>query len=228
MKRTAIFLLVLMFSTEAFAQLDEIVVTARKRESYYDMPAVMIDKKADFLVQSIRLVNDSRSPNLRRDEIIQTIDHLVNASKKIAGIELSYGEGFLTPINLSDDSIRMVNERDRIDTSYVAIFVKIAFDGKRTPKRQIAELRSFIANAELTGRTEIDLRGDIGLSILDPQQYRYEILAKIAEESGNIQKTVGGDCETKIGGLEGRVQWERTDLDELTLYIAYGTEITCK
>ena len=33
------------------------------------------------------------------------------------------------------------------------------------------------------------------------------------------------DCEITIVGLEGRVQWERTGVLELTLYIPYGMEV---
>lgn len=32
---------------------------------------------------------------------------------------------------------------------------------------------------------------------------------------------MNADWEITIGGLEGRVQWERTGVSELTLYIPY-------
>ena len=63
--------LICMVTSVASAQdvvLEEIVVTGSRIDvDYYEMPAVTITKKADFLVQSIRLINDSRSPDLRRD-----------------------------------------------------------------------------------------------------------------------------------------------------------------
>ena len=224
----AIFLFILPLLNYA-QQLEEVIVTARKMSGdYYDMPAVTIRKKADFLAQSIRLVNDSRAPDLRRKEIIQTIDNLIKASEKIRGIELSYGDGFLMPVKLNDDSLQIIEDNKRIDTSYVYIFAKVALNEKQTPKQQIGELRSFISNAKLAGRTEIEVIDDVGLSIIGPEQYRYEILKRISEENEKIKKVVGGSCEIKILGLQGRVEWERSDIAELTLFIRYATEVSCK
>ncbi len=55
--------------------LEEVVVTGIRAsmDDFYDVPAVTIRKDADFLVQNIRLVNDSRAPELRKTEIIETI-----------------------------------------------------------------------------------------------------------------------------------------------------------
>ncbi|MFK7734154.1 MAG: hypothetical protein AB8B48_21205 [Pseudomonadales bacterium] len=210
-------------------ELEEIVVTASMRSGdYYEMPAVTIKKEADYLVQNIRLINDSRSPELRRNEIIRSIDGLIKASKRIKGIELSYGNGFLEPVKLNDDSLELIEDRKKVDTSYVNIFAKVAFDKSLPAKQQILVLRKFIKNANPAGRTEIDSLGDIGLSIIGPEQYRYEILAKIAAESRKVIEAMGPDCETTIGGLEGRVEWDRSGVGELTLYIPYGSEITCK
>ena len=35
-----------------------------------------------------------------------------------------------------------------------------------------------------------------------------------------------GKCRIEVGGLEGRVKWERTETAELTLYIPYGVAIS--
>lgn len=226
----AFLLFALCFSEFAISsEMQEIVITGSRLSDDYDvMPAVTIERKADFLVQNIRLINDSRSPELRRKEIIQTINNLLKASKKIDGVELSYGEGFLVPVNLSDDSLQLIEDRKRKDTSYVDIFVKVALKEKHSSKQQIAELRSFISKTKLESRTEIEALGDIGLSIVGPEQYRYEILKKITIENNKIKDVVGGSCEIKISGLEGRVQWDRADITELTLYISYATEVSCK
>lgn len=37
---------------------------------------------------------------------------------------------------------------------------------------------------------------------------------------------MGARCQVKVGGLEGRVKWERTELAELTLYIPYQLELS--
>lgn len=226
MKRWVCFLVLVVAANGAAAQFEEIVVTGMRSEEYGAMPAVTIKKPADFLVQEIRLVNDSRSPELRKKEIIDTIDGMLKRAASNKRIALSYGDGFLEPVNLDDESLQIIEDKRRADTSSINIFVKTTLSANDNTKERIAELRKFIADARLAGRTEIEPLGDIGLSIVDPERYRYDILAKIAEENVRMVQAMGGKCRIKLGGLEGRVQWERTDVAELTLFIPYNAEIT--
>lgn len=53
-------------------------------------------------------------------------------------------------------------------------------------KERIAELRKFISDTRLAGRAEIEPLGDIVLSIVDPERYRYDIRAKIADENAQM------------------------------------------
>ena len=231
--KNIVLVIILLFANQALAQdmmLEEVVVTGVRASSddFYDIPAVTINKKADFLVQNIRLVNDSRSPELRKKEIVKTINNLIQSSKKIKNISLSYGDGFLEPIKLDDESLELIEDRKKIDTSYVNIYVKVAYQDTRDAKLQIKELSDFISNSKVVGRTQIDELGDIGLSIIGPEQYRYEILEAIAKENKKIQSTIGGACEMSIKGLEGRVEWERVSVGELMLFIGHAIEIQCK
>ena len=207
--------------------LEEIVVTgARFSGGYYEMPAVTMTRQADFLVQNIRLINDSRSPDLRKSEILETIENLIRRSRSMEGMALSYGSGFLEPINLDDEALQLLEDRQKTDTSYIDIYAKVALNPDRDSKAQIADLREFVSGVKKAGRTEILPLGDIGLSIVGPEQYRYEIIKKIAEENARIREAMNAECEITIGGLEGRVQWDRTSVSELTLYIPYGLEVS--
>jgi hypothetical protein len=226
MKTAWLMLLLAWGSASVSAELEEVVVTGSRTDvDYYEMPSVTVTRKADFLVQSIRLVNDSRAPDLRRSEIVATIQNLLERARSMQGMALSYGEGFLEPINLDDESLQLIEDRQRVDTSYVDIYAKVELNSDRVAKAQIADLREFIAGVKKTGRTEILPIGDIGLSIVGPEQYRYEIIQKIAEEQSRINDAMGANCEFLIKGLEGRVQWERTSVSELTLYISYAIEV---
>ncbi len=229
MRRTSTGILASLAASAVFAQdagLEEIVVTGSRIDvDYYEMPAVTITRKADFLVQNIRLVNDSRSPDLRKTEIIETIRNLIRRSGSMEGMALSYGRGFLEPINLDDESLQLIEDRQRVDTSYIDIYAKVALNPDRRSETQIADLREFVSGVRKAGRTEILPLGDIGLSIVGPEQYRYEIIRKIAAENAKISQAMNADCVITIGGLEGRVQWERTSVSELTLYIPYGMEV---
>ena len=231
MQRFCVAFLLLVASSVSWAQdefLEEIVVTAALSggDGYYGMPAVTITKQGDFLVQSIRLINDSRSPGLRKQEIISTIENLLRRAKSMHGMALSYGTGFLEPIDLDENTLQLLADRERTDTSYIDIYAKISFDPNRDSKKQVEELREFVDSTKVAGRTEIIPRGDIGLSIVGPEQYRYEIIEKIGTENAKILESMKANCDVAIGGLEGRVEWERTSLSELTLYIPYGLEVS--
>lgn len=225
MKRSLVFLAAILASQSILAQLDEIVVTGARVE-FYEMPAVAVAKQADFLVQSIRLINDSRAPELRRQEIFGTIERMLASAEREQGMALSYGTGFLEPIDLTSEALQLIEDRQRVDTSYVDIYVKVEFDADRNARDQIAALRDFIADADRIGRTEIDPLGDIGVSIVEPEQYRYEIIQQISAENRRLREALGDQCQVAIGGLEGRVQWQRTGVSELTLYIPYAVEVT--
>ena len=224
--RSLVLLFFLVTSCAASAQLEEIAVTGSRIDGYGGMPTVTITKAADFLVQEIRLINDSRSPELRRKEIIATIEGLLKSASAAQNVALSYGDGFLFPVDLNDESLQIIEDQKRPDTSVVDIYVKVALDRGDDTKKRITELRKFIAMASLVGRTEIASEGDVGLSIVNPEKYRHEILSKISAENGQLVKAMGDSCRVKINGLESRVEWERTAVAELTLYIPYSLEIS--
>ena len=225
-KYLATALMLSLVSHVAFAS-DEIVVTGlRVATGYSEMPAVTIKKPADFLVQEIELVNDSRSTDLRRKEIISTIEGMLKRAAGDKNIALSYGKGFLLPIDLTDESLEIIEGKGRSDTSSIRIFVKITLAAGDNIKARIADLRKFISRTQVVGRTEIESLGDVGLSIVNPEKYRYEILAKVAEENARLTKAIGSKCRVTIAGLAARVHWQRTEVSELTLYVPYTAEMT--
>jgi len=115
------------------AHSEEIVVTAQKRMEYapappsIPKPAVTVAKTADFLVQSVRLLNDSRDSTLRTREVFESIEALMKQATARSGIELSYGEGFLRPIDLDDEELQLQSDYDRADSGFLDIYVKVRF-----------------------------------------------------------------------------------------------------
>jgi hypothetical protein len=83
----AIFFSLLIISPAGFADdfAEEIVVTGMRASDSSEIPAVTLKKPADYFVQTVSLINDSRAPDLRKKEIIDTISHILAASKKLKG-----------------------------------------------------------------------------------------------------------------------------------------------
>jgi predicted PilT family ATPase len=90
----------------------------------------------------------------------------------------------------------------------------------------IKNLTSFIKKAKISGRTEIELEGDVGLSLVTPEKYRYEIIGKITEDAKKLRAAVGEKCRIEMSGLSNRVSWQRSDVSELTLYIPYQVQLS--
>lgn len=220
-------MLIGLYATAAGADIQEVVVTGMRSDGYSEMPAVTLSKPADFLVQQIRLTNDSRAPALRGKELLATIEGMLKRAASEKNVALSYGgDGFLLPVTLTDESLDIIEDQKRADTSSVDLFVKVTLVAGDDIKARIASLRKFIERSQLAGRTEVMPLDDIGLSVVNPEKYRYDILAKIAEENARLTKAMGEKCQVKVTGLEGRVKWERIELAELTLYIPYRVEIS--
>jgi len=187
----------------AWGQLEEVVVTGSRisGDDYSGIPAVVLQRRADFLVQSIRLTNDTRSGDARIKELQQTIRDMVSDAAKKPGIALSFGEEFLIPISATATEVVFVPGGNRPDTSSTSIYVKMALGEKDDVPASIAALKAFIKKARISGRTEIDPEGDVGLSLVTPEKYRYDIISKITDDAKKLKAAVGAKCRIELSGL---------------------------
>jgi hypothetical protein len=217
----------LLIGVPAWAQVDEVVVTGSRisGDDYSAIPAVVLQRRADFLVQRIRLTNDTRAEDARIRELHQTIRDMVGDAAKKPGIALSYGDEFLIPISATANEVVLNTGGKRPDTSSANIYVKMALAEKDNVPAAIANLTAFIRKARISGRTEIEPEGDVGLSLVTPEKYRYEIISKITEDARKLREAVGSKCRIQLSGLANRVSWQRSDVSELTLYIPYQIQL---
>jgi hypothetical protein len=210
------------------SQVGEIVVTGSRisGDDYSGMPAVTIDKRADFLVQQVRLTNDTRAAELRRNELYQTIRDLLADAARKPGMALGYGDEFLIPITAQDYEIPIYPVGQRPDTSSTTLYVKVALGRNDDVSKALAMLTGFVSKARVSGRTEIQPQQEVALSIVNPERYRFEIIAQIAADARKLQEAIGTQCRVGISGLSHRVAWQRSDISQLTLYIPYEIDLT--
>jgi hypothetical protein len=212
----------------AMAQMEEVVVTGERisGEDYLRMPAIVLQRRADFLVQRVQLTNDTRAEEARTKEILQTVrDMLADASKR-PGIALGYGDEFLIPIDSTHYVLPLQAGGKRPDTSVAELYVKMALSEREDVQKAIADLNTFVKKARVSGRTEVEPVDEVGLSLVTPEKYRYDIIARITEDAKRLQSAVGSQCKIEISGLSNRVSWQRSDISELTLYIPYQVQLT--
>jgi len=209
-------------------QLGEIVVTGSRvsGDDYSGIPAITLERRADFLVQKIRLTNDTRAADARRRELYQTIRDLLADAAKKPGVALGYGDEFLIPITAENYEIPLQSVGQRPDTSSTELYVKVALGSNDDVSKSLTALSAFISKAHVTGRTEIQSQDDVALSIVNPERYRFEIITQISADAKKLQSAVGGQCRVGISGLSNRVSWQRSDISQLTLYIPYEIQLT--
>ena len=113
-------------SVPTWAQLDEVVVTGARvsGDDYSRIPAVVLERRADFLVQRIRLTNDTRAEEARVQELHKTIRDMVADAAKRPGMALSHGDEFLIPITATAYEVPLGKGSKRPDTSSTEIYVK--------------------------------------------------------------------------------------------------------
>lgn len=226
---TTSFLLASTFTLAQDDMLEEVIVTGlMEADGYYEMPAVTLKKQGDFMVQSVKVINDSRDKSLREKEIRETLLALSESAKKNGDIQLAYGDEFLRPLNPNDKSLVFSKDSSRADTSYLYFSVKQKVDPSKPAAEQETSLVKFIKAAKKIGRTELDLSGEADLSIVNPEKYRYEVIQKIAEENKKLSQAIGQSCDIQLDGISNRVKWQRSGIIELVIYIPYRTQLLCK
>lgn len=212
------------------SQLEEIVVTgSRVREwDVNEVPAVKVPHRADNLIVAVRVVNDTREAALRRTELIQTLRSLARAAEGRPDIALSIeDDGALVP--LTEDMVSTLTlgaDGTRADTSTASLIVKTPIRADDTLDSASARIEQFVARADKTGRSLVDVAGDWELSIVNPAQYRGAILAAIADDARRTAATFGSGYAVEVSGLSNPVTWKQSGPLDLAMFIPFALTVT--
>ena len=109
---------------------------------------------------------------------------------------------------------------ERPDSGYAYFFVKVPLKGEDDVRALTQEMQTFVSKTKPVGRTQLQ-PGDVGLSMVDPDQYRYELLQKIAADVAKVQEIFSGDYGLNIDGLDKRIKVRRVGVTEVELYLNY-------
>jgi hypothetical protein len=213
----------------ALAQ-DEIVVTGSRRaqEGPAQTAGIGIRHRADFAVQSVTVYGDARDREARRKEILDTVRNAIQLGEK-RGIQLAYGEGIIQPLTLANyaDKLKFDEDDSRDDAEQVAFIVKTPLsDGNALAA--IDRLNAFIKAVPLVGRAVAAPAGDPGVSIVDPGQYRPQILAAIAADANAAARQFGPDYAVEVNDLATPVRWVLASPTEVLLYIGHDLKVVPK
>lgn len=222
------------FAAPAFAESEEIIVTASRYVDRYEsasIPAVSITRRADAVVMRVMVESDTRDAPTRRREIEQALSDIqrsANATVSVAllddGPEGDAGETRLRPFSVAK-AMQLVGGGSRPDTSRVAILLRTPIGPRDTEDEVEARLNGFVNAVSRPGR--VTLSGyDADLTLTDPGQYRAEVIAAIMADGRKALALAGEDHGLRIEGLENRIAWRRSGDLNLLLFVPHKMSIT--
>lgn len=225
-----------MLATAAPAFAQEVIVTAPRRgynpnDSGYSNSVVTarqvisLKRIADYAVQMVRVIGDERNAEKRRADLKATIRNAIQAGEK-AGIELATGDYVLQPLTTLNYGSLPFNGDGRPDTDQTFFLVKV----KLTPSMDInaarAQIAKFIASVPKEGRSGITAFGDVTLSVVNPDQYRGQIIDLIAADAAASAAKFGPGYGVDVTGLDRPVEWARAGPVEVFLYLPSTYTVT--
>ncbi len=208
----------------------EVVVTAKRNEaSDYsaNMPAVGLRRLADFAVQEVTIMGDTRDAVMRQNEIYQMLANAIAAASR-AGVQIAYGEQTLQTVTMDNYRSLSLKKDNRPDTQKLSFLVKaplVAGTDAGAAERKIA---AFVKAVKPVGRALMETSDDLTLSVVAPDQYRGAIADVISTDAKSMAAKLGDGYGVEIEGLNRPVEWARSGLSEVLLYVPYKLVIVPK
>ena len=209
-------------------QMGEIMVTAQRSsgEFYSDEQTVIgLRRQADSAVQNVSITSDSRDEAMRKREIHAMLLAVIERAGS-AGVQLVTGDFELTPVTRENFKDLLFEKGNRPDTSKIDLMVKAKLAGSTGNAQK--RIDDFIKAVPASGRALMDKLGDPTLTIINPDQYRDEIVKLVAESSKRYAGYFGPDYGVEVGGLNEQLAWAQVSGTEVFLYIPYRFSIKPK
>lgn len=207
--------------------LEEIIVTGSAILDWEPdiIPAIRLVKKADFMIQQIRIFNDTRKAEQRADEIYKTISNMLKAAENSSTFTLGTGDDVFVKLTAENYQLPLSEISSKEDAEYTDLLVKAPIHERTEPNAVAKEIRDFISLAEVDGRSEVVATGEMGLSIIKPERYRKDVIALIAKDVQQTLSAFGDNYSVRLEGMEYPLLWERQGLATMALYIPYSYTI---
>lgn len=213
-----------LLSSSAFSQdvVEEVIVTG-VRASALDLPGVILKKKGDFLLLNVKILNDTRDLEERKTEIYKTIKTAIELANKDKSIQISVSQGNLVlPLTKNNYEIDLVKS-ERQDTSEAYITFKTRIQKSISDANSlVVKLKKFVTSVPVVGRVELIPLSEVNVSVVNPAQYRNEILGLVVEDIDFITNKLGQEYKVVLEGIDQPVMWSRAGPLHLSLYIPYS------
>lgn len=188
-------------------------------------PAIGLKQLADFAVQQVTIVGDTRDEAKRRDEIFAMVKKAIELAGKRGGIELATGTYVVEPLTLANyRNLELEEDDERDDVEQVSFLVKTRLTGTDA-KAALERIEAFVKAVPAVGRAEMEKEGDLTLSVVGPDRYRAAIVDLVAADARAMAARLGPAYTVRADGLDRAVQWSRASLTEVYLYVPYSYSV---
>ena len=207
-------------------------------------PVIGLKRLADSAVRTIEIVSDSREEDMRKREVQAMLLDAIDRAKR-DGFSLVTGQFELVEVTranwqdqfpglvgkiATDDEEEDDNDKgpppafeDSGSITTVRLKVKTKLDGSIGNAQQ--KIDGFVKSVPATGRSQIQQKGELALTIINPEQYRDEIYRRIADGSKHASTFYGPDYALDVTGLDKSIAWKQVSNTEVFLYIPYAFSI---
>jgi len=135
-------------------------------------------------------------------ELTNAIDAISAVIKNTPGLRFEPREIMLA----SADRTRSLVGKGGIVISYAHFVIFSDFSNGMRPYQRVKQVRDLIAALKISMANIKLLDGPVGLYILQPSQYRAELLAKVFADLEVVKKGLGAEFEVFVSGLNGGVK----------------------
>ena len=212
-------------------------------------PVIGLRRQADSALRRIEITSDSLDEEVRRKEVETMLLSALDRAKG-AGLSLVIGEfvgvevtretwkdlfpalagksGDLDGDDDHDDDDDNGRAKSRFEDDGRTATLRLMVKTKLTGSIADAERRigGFVKAVPASGRSEIHQKGDLSLTIINPEQYRDEIYRRIAAGSKHASSFYGPEYGVEITGLDREIAWEQVSNTEVFLYIPYSFKVS--
>jgi hypothetical protein len=202
-----------------------LVSTARTDKTV--VPGTSLKRPADFVIQRLKISNDTRDEKTRTAEILETLRAMASAAGKDKTLDLALFADYRTvvPMKIEVAALKLTHG-SRADTSELIVCVKTkVLPGASNAAALFAKLKDFQNAVKPAGRSAVDLVGDPDLTIVNPSQYREQVIRLYAADSKVVTAALGEDYRVVTKGIDRQLQWMRDGLLDVLLYIPYEYDV---
>ena len=203
----------------------EVLVTAQRQNAPFyrqDRPVIGLRRPADGAVMPFSITSDTRDAETRKEEIHTVLLAAIDRAAA-AGVELVSGSFQLQPVTRANYKELPLGYGGRVDTSNVQLMVKTRLDGSATAAQ--AKLQAFIFSLKKSGRATVEGGGGITLTVINPDQYRDQIIALVAADAKHNAALFGPNFTFNVSGIDLPIGWSQVSSTEVFLFLPYRYNI---